>query len=249
MKPAVKKILDYLKKNKAKTSLLIHTNSLQNQIEIAKTISKQLLTKFQVTDIQNNPDCYGIWPDIDYNKSIGIKEAHDFKNKSQLKPFYEDVKVGVIISSEKLTIEAQNSLLKTIEEPPSNTILLLTTSDLDKLIGTIRSRCRIYNAVIDSTNTRLANIEELIGQDLVKRLQYVEKLISEKDKALRTQKIDELLSQFLNYKRSQLLKENLKDSEVDKITNDIELIESVIESIERNVNLRLALETLFTNIT
>jgi len=51
-------------------------------------------------------------------------------------------KVGIIDQAELLTIDAQNALLKTLEEPPGQATLILVSSNRDALLGTIRSRCQ-----------------------------------------------------------------------------------------------------------
>lgn len=56
--------------------------------------------------------------------------------------FHGGNRVVVIPDSECMTIQAQNSLLKILEEPPQNTYFLLTSSHPDQLLTTIRSRCR-----------------------------------------------------------------------------------------------------------
>ena len=76
-------------------------------------------------------------------KTIGIDLIHEFVRKTYLKPYLTAFKVGIIVSAEKMTLESQNALLKTLEEPPSNTFLILTTSRARKLIPTIISRCQV----------------------------------------------------------------------------------------------------------
>jgi DNA polymerase-3 subunit delta' len=54
-------------------------------------------------------------------------------------------KVYIINDAEKMTVQAQNCLLKTLEEPPHYTVIILTTSNYEGLTGTIRSRAVRYN--------------------------------------------------------------------------------------------------------
>jgi len=67
-------------------------------------------------------------------------------------------KVGLIDQAELLTADAQNALLKTLEEPPGETVLVLICTNPDTLLSTIRSRCRLV---------RFAPLERDIVRDLL----------------------------------------------------------------------------------
>lgn len=74
---------------------------------------------------------------------IGIEDVRILQKKMFLKPFKSPIKAALIKNAESLTPEAQNSLLKLIEEPPLNTIIILIVSSKDILLPTILSRCKI----------------------------------------------------------------------------------------------------------
>ena len=57
------------------------------------------------------------------------------------KPIRSERKVYIINDGEKMTKEAQNSLLKTLEEPPEYVVIILITSNENLLLNTIKSRC------------------------------------------------------------------------------------------------------------
>ena len=76
--------------------------------------------------------------------SIGVSEVRDIIEEVYKRPYEGDKKVIVIYDAEKLTIQAQNALLKTIEEPPNGVYILLLTTNLESLLDTIKSRCQIY---------------------------------------------------------------------------------------------------------
>lgn len=75
--------------------------------------------------------------------SIGIDEIHTLRQELQLKTMNSYRRVVLINNAHILTVEAQNALLKTLEEPPLGTIIILVTHNLDKLALTIRSRCQL----------------------------------------------------------------------------------------------------------
>lgn len=57
------------------------------------------------------------------------------------KPIISNKKIYIIDNSQEMTIEAQNCLLKTLEEPPEYITIILITSNESNIINTIRSRC------------------------------------------------------------------------------------------------------------
>ena len=73
---------------------------------------------------------------------IGIDAIRRVEQFTQLKSFEAKYKISVIERPEKLTKEAGNSFLKTLEEPPSNVIIILLTAFPDKVLPTIVSRCQ-----------------------------------------------------------------------------------------------------------
>ena len=87
---------------------------------------------------QNHPDFYQIEPE---NKIIKIEQIREMQEKILEKPIISKRKVYVIIDSETMTKEAQNCLLKTLEEPPEYATIILTSSNEAKLLTTIKSRC------------------------------------------------------------------------------------------------------------
>ena len=58
-----------------------------------------------------------------------------------IKPYYGPYKIYIVPGAEMMTVQAQNALLKTIEEPPAYAVILLLTTNIDGLLQTIRSRC------------------------------------------------------------------------------------------------------------
>jgi len=75
--------------------------------------------------------------------SIGIEQIRQLHGDLSLKAYAgSGQRVVVIDGAELLTTEAQNALLKLIEEPPPSTVLILTATDLERLLPTVRSRCQ-----------------------------------------------------------------------------------------------------------
>lgn len=89
-------------------------------------------------DNNNNPDFKIIKPD---GNNIKIDQIREMNSKVMEKPIISGKKVYIIDDSEKMTKEAQNSLLKTLEEPPQYVVIILICSKENYLLNTIKSRC------------------------------------------------------------------------------------------------------------
>lgn len=76
---------------------------------------------------------------------IGVDEAKDIVKKLSLKSYEGGYKVMIIWMADRMNIAASNKLLKLIEEPPAQTVLILITENEDQVIGTIRSRCQLLS--------------------------------------------------------------------------------------------------------
>jgi len=88
----------------------------------------------------SHPDVSLLSPSGD---SIKIGEIRDFAKWLNLKSVAGKMKVGIIKEAEKLTEEAANCLLKTLEEPPRDSVVILIASRASSLLPTVVSRCQI----------------------------------------------------------------------------------------------------------
>lgn len=92
----------------------------------------------------NNPDYYEIGLD-DGENSIKIDTIRQMQKRVQELPIVSARKVYIIDDSEYMTKDAQNCLLKTLEEPPSFVTIILIVSNENMILNTIKSRClKIY---------------------------------------------------------------------------------------------------------
>lgn len=92
----------------------------------------------------NHPDIIKVTHDKP--ASIGVEDIRNGVNNSVvIKPYSSPWKVYIINEAEKMTVQAQNALLKTLEEPPAYAVILLLTSNLDAMLPTILSRCVVMN--------------------------------------------------------------------------------------------------------
>lgn len=88
----------------------------------------------------NHPDV--IWVTHEKPNSIGVEDIRgQVNNDVGIKPYYGPKKVYIIKEAEKMTVQAQNALLKTLEEPPAYAVIILLTTNAEALLATILSRC------------------------------------------------------------------------------------------------------------
>lgn len=134
----------------AAIDIVKQANCLDDQVEPCASC--------RAIDQGNSPDLLIVEPD---GASIGIDQVRDLHESLILTPYRADSQRFVIIDkAELLTTEAQNALLKLIEEPPPRTSVILVTSQLEGLLPTVRSRGRaIYFPPLAT-----AEIEKWLGE-------------------------------------------------------------------------------------
>lgn len=89
-------------------------------------------------DTDNHPDFQLI---NNESETIKIGTIRDTISTVYEKPILTNKKIYIINDADKMTKEAQNSLLKTLEEPPEYIVIILVASNTDMLLSTIKSRC------------------------------------------------------------------------------------------------------------
>ena len=95
--------------------------------------------------------------------SISIDEVREqVVHDVDIKPYCSPYKIYIIPDAEMMTVQAQNAILKTIEEPPEYAVIMLLTSNIDSLLPTIRSRCvRLDLKVVDDSLVKEYLMEHL----------------------------------------------------------------------------------------
>ena len=88
----------------------------------------------------NHPDL--IYVTHEKPASIGVDEVREqINNTIMVRPYSSYYKIYIVDEAEKMTVQAQNALLKTLEEPPAYGIILILTANAGALLPTIQSRC------------------------------------------------------------------------------------------------------------
>jgi DNA polymerase III subunit delta' len=128
-----------------------------NKVEGKNPVSDDFIPQFRTHFVVNPYYSFNGWIGQmqGENKQVGIRinEIRELKRKMTLKAFEAKCKVVIIWNAEKINTEAANAMLKLLEEPPADTMIIMTVSDTSALLTTINSRCqRIQMHRIDETS-------------------------------------------------------------------------------------------------
>ena len=114
------------------------------------------------TDQGNHPDIALLQPEGSF---IKINQIRELQRTLQYKSYEGRKKVRIIQDAEKMNLSASNALLKTLEEPPPDTVLILITMSPHMLLPTIRSRCQRVRFQPIPTHLIAQTIKEKQGMD------------------------------------------------------------------------------------
>lgn len=224
-------------------------------------MSRLTSRSYLITDRENSlilspsPDHLTIEPETD-TSSIGIEQIRGLKTWATLKPFQTTFKVVLIKKAQNLTVEAQNAMLKLLEEPPEATVIVLTVDDAKNLLSTVVSRCtQIFNShppaggsifnefpIFNSKKTFRSSpppSSPYLSPNLIDRFQFAEELAGQgRETATQT------LSDWIKNLHNKLHQEKNPS----QITQTIKDIEATRRAVLKNANARLALENLMLKI-
>ena len=127
-----------------------------------------------------NPDIIIVRPELDNKKkkkkNISIDQIKGAVKKISYYAYQERKKFLVILDTEKLSLAAANSLLKNIEEPDADTIIILIVSNEERILPTIRSRCQKVYFNLESQENIEKYLEEKYPQKSKKEISQVAEL-------------------------------------------------------------------------
>ncbi|MBE5895355.1 MAG: DNA polymerase III subunit delta' [Lachnospiraceae bacterium] len=93
---------------------------------------------------RNHPDI--IFVSHEKPNVIGVDDIRDgINNTVMIKPYSSPYKIYIVQEAEKMTPQAQNALLKTLEEPPAYAVFILLVNTMESMLPTIVSRCVVLN--------------------------------------------------------------------------------------------------------
>lgn len=230
-----------------KNNRLAHAYFFVGPRQVGKTQSALAVGKFlNCENIQNDsfcdicPSClkinHGNHPDIhlvscEETDTIKIEQIRGVISQIQLKSFEARVKVFILKDVEKMTLEGANALLKTLEEPVKDSLLILTSSVPEEVPDTIRSRSHAMNFSPGSPRTLAGqlSLEHAVNEPAANFLAYYSQgslgrarhLVEEKFFERKNQALDALVC---TCESEGYLKEILSDKEKTKEVLDVLLM-------------------------
>ncbi len=141
--PAVVVIEKALQRDRLGHSLLLHGDDLDTLVLVANAIADRLLNEPASPKHylpEQHPDCFALRP-TGKLRFIQAESTRELIGKTQVSPAVGRRKVAIIYEADRMNPAAANIFLKTLEEPPGRTTLILLTTRPYALLPTIRSRC------------------------------------------------------------------------------------------------------------
>lgn len=180
--------------------------------------------------------CYkidtGIHPDVQLlnpdGVNIKIEQTRAMQRAASFKSYGGNWKIFILPLAERLSTPAANSILRILEEPPANVVLILISTSPESIIPTIRSRCQTINFSIVPIETLKESLAERFNLD-TRRLEFISRLSEGKvGKVLNLIDNKELLEHRENVMNIiQLINTRKRKIESIKIANELErLIEN-----------------------
>lgn len=224
-------------------------------------------------DTNNNPDFVLISPD---GNNIKIEQIRDIQKRIQEKPIISEKKVYIIDNADLMTTEAQNCLLKTLEEPPEFAVIILIGSNSNTFLPTIKSRCTImnFNKISDEEMTKYLREKcdvKNIDQNMLYMYQgSIGKSLELKEKQEEYRNIENIINNINRYdlidfiNNAEILyksKEEINDI-LDYInvillnkakdeylyTNCIQIVENTKKRLKQNANYDMSIDNMLFNI-
>ncbi len=210
-----------------------------NKTERSQEVNK-ILDEHNIK-LEKNPDVLNIKL-AEEKKSIGIGTVKDTIKALGQKPFSHKYKLLIIWDADLMTIEAQNTLLKVLEEPPAYATIILCAPTKTSVLPTILSRCKRVELRTKALETTASDSNELANPfelSLGERLSWAAET-SKEDREVVVEILENFILTMEKSLKTRPTSQNAKVlAKLSEIRNDL---------LKTNVNLKLALEYLVLSI-
>ena len=214
--------------------------SEQETVVEAKNICVSILGDNLKNKIKKNTCSDIIWINQKDNKnSIGVDEIRSINNDVIMKPVECKSKIYILKNAQKMTEQAQNALLKIIEEPPPYVYFILLCDNSEKLLDTVKSRARTISLVYKKSN-KITDKHKIFVDYFIKKNQF------EMLKVLDQYNKRENLKTFLENSKIHLISK-IKD---DNFKFDVKLLDKldrIIDLLRYNLSVQLVIQYLCIN--
>lgn len=184
-------------------------------------------------------------------KSIGIDEIKRLQKTLFLHAHGTD-KAIIIVQSDCLTTEAQNALLKLLEEPPKHSYFFLVATSVEHILPTILSRCSlvILDEKTEVSSEKIYSLQQqllsLSGYTLAQCLELAEQVSKKKEDAISWLTTAILVSRYLILNRTM----QREVSDIESLVSSIRAFQTALQTIKTtNANPRLILESVFLGLS
>lgn len=144
--------------------IIVSKNRGERDEEIWNILEKSQITK-------NNPDLF-----ILEEERIGIAQIKQLIKHLSTKPFGQTAKSAIILDGSNITPDAQNALLKILEEPPGESVILIGVESETKLLPTVLSRCLVISNQQSVISNQIEfDLQQILNASIEERFEIVEK--------------------------------------------------------------------------
>jgi len=128
-----------------------------------ESLGKGLAANLLDADLEGHPDFFILRPESK-SRRVSIAQIRQLEHSLSRRPHKAQLKVALILEAERMCIppaEAANAFLKTLEEPPDHSLLVLTSDRPEQLLPTVRSRCLTFPIIPGKNPELLPGLEQL----------------------------------------------------------------------------------------
>jgi DNA polymerase-3 subunit delta' len=128
-----------------------------------ESLGKGLAANLLDADLEGHPDFFVLRPESK-SRRVSIAQVRSLEHSLSRRPHKAPLKVALILEAERMCLppaEAANAFLKTLEEPPDHSLLILTSDRPEQLLPTVRSRCLTFPILPDKHPAPIEGIDEL----------------------------------------------------------------------------------------
>lgn len=197
----------------------------QSILLITANYLESLQTRFQIDAAGSNPDIY-----IVQDTTLGIDQIRQLKRFTLVPPF-KSTKWVIIPNFHTATLEAQNAMLKLLEEPPSYLMLILITPSQSAIIDTVISRCQIiHDCSLPEALPHEQLLKQLIARKPANRISCIPTETKSKQEAIAW--CHQLITEAREY---------LYQSPGDEAVTNVSILSRCLQSLEKNANPTIAI--------
>lgn len=152
--------------------VIVSKNRKERDLKIWDTLKDSQIT-------QTSPDLF-----ILEDEKIGIAQIKQLIKHLSTKPFGKTAKSVIILNGNNISPDAQNALLKTLEEPPGESIIIIGVDSETKLLPTVLSRCLVLNHKPSAISHKPEfDLDQILNATIEERFDLIEKT-ADKEKFL-----------------------------------------------------------------